>query len=290
MHNALGRADGSGLAGLSEQRLIEAWRHEFLHVAMMSAFVAMGCNAIGRETSEDSLGSIEANVPEEPAIYRAIRQGLLDIQPQYSPAMLAAQAAYDELSHAIDILKAARAQLSGRLSASAQEAAHTRLAKAWQRACRLFLAAVEVFEQSGLLREVQASKQSLQSQCPRRLMQLLRAASAGETLAASGLAQETSGALPDWVQRRRWDRRNFNMKCRVAFKGRVHLATIRNISLGGALLDNMPALLRGTPLEITTEDSRALRASVMWARDGALGVKFDEQLLYNDPLIANAGG
>ena len=68
------------------------------------------------------------------------------------------------------------------------------------------------------------------------------------------------------------------------------MATIRNISLGGALLDNMPALLRGTPLEITTEDSRALRASVMWARDGALGVKFDEQLLYNDPLIANAGG
>ena len=85
-----------------DARLVEAWRHEFLHVAMMSAFVAMGCNNLVRDASGAAIVAIDGNLPEEPAVYRAIRQGLLELPDHFEAPMLAAQAAYDGLAIAID--------------------------------------------------------------------------------------------------------------------------------------------------------------------------------------------
>ena len=285
----------NGMRDSGDARLIEAWRHEFLHVAMMSAFVTMRCNALGPNSGGDALELVESNVPEEPAVYRAIRQGLLDVQPMYSAALFAAQTAYEALTNAIGVLKSVRAQSSGRLSAVVPGVSNARLAEAWRAASNAFLCAVEVFERTGLLPDVARADRSVKVQCPRRLMQLLRAAGAGETLEQSGLAPKSSAllpadTLPDWAQRRRWDRLHFNMKCSVAAKGSSCPATIRNISLGGALLDGAPTLARGSRIVISTGTGRRLAASVMWSRDSMLGVKFDDQLLHNDPLIETAGG
>lgn len=270
-----------------EQRLIEALRHEFLHVAMMTAFVTMGCNAIGKTANDDVLASIEAHVPEEPAIFRAIRQGLLDVQAQYASAVFAAQGAYDALSNAIEALAEARAQHSGRLSAVAAGHAPPQLAAHWRAACQAFLHALEVFEVNGLLRTLAQNSGSIVTQCPMRLRELLRLACRGETLEVPADPAQRGDALPEWVQQRRWDRRQINMKCTLTVRGASYAASLRNISLGGALIDGVPVIPRGTQVVVTTDQGRSLKGSVMWARDKSIGVKFDEQLMHDDPLVDN---
>ncbi|MBK9080162.1 MAG: PilZ domain-containing protein [Hyphomicrobium sp.] len=270
----------------TELRLVKAWSHEFLHLAMMSAFVAMGCNAVLRDNRAHSLAEIEPNIPEAPAIYRAIRQGLLELPQRYSLAMLAAQDAYGVVGKAIDAFNNVQAMehSSGYVMRSVLEV----LANNWRQAATSLHRALDVFDDSGLLRSPTTPASSIDTQCPWRIRQLLMTAASGETLAASEFASARRGNLPDWVERRRWDRQNFNKKCVVIVRGTPYEATIRNISLGGALLCDMPPLIRMTPLTIET-DARRLPASVMWARDHALGVKFDEQLHHDDPLVVAQG-
>jgi PilZ domain len=270
----------------SEVRLMEAWRHEFMHVAMMSAFVTMGCNVLAENGSLGGLAALQSNLPEEPAIYRAIRQGLLEVPARYTSALSSAQTAYDQLGSALPIFRAAlmQAPLGPRVGSGlpAED-----LAAAWRSTCQAFLSALTVLDASGLLRTRSPTGTSLSHQCPLRLMQLLRAASAGETLASSGLVADADSQLPDWVQRRRWDRRNVNLKCTLAIRGGTIEAVIRNISMGGALLDGVPLLIRGSRAIVTTESGRTLEVSVMWSRERAAGVKFEQQLLYSDPLVVS---
>lgn len=75
------------------------------------------------------------------------------------------------------------------------------------------------------------------------------------------------------------------MSCVVAHLNERRPAIIRNVSLGGALVDNMPSLARLTPVRIEMANGRVLTAKVMWSRNNSIGVKFDQQLPYNDPLI-----
>ena len=42
-----------------------------------------------------------------------------------------------------------------------------------------------------------------------------------------------------------------------------------------------------TAVTIELAIGRVLTAKVMWSRDNSIGVKFDQQLQYNDPLIAS---
>lgn len=265
---------------VEENRLIEAWRHEFMHVAMMTAFVTMGCNGLGDHASRTAIAAVEANLPETPAVYRAIHQGLLDIPSRYDPAFAAVTAAHDQLSISLAAFrKASSQQLPWTPEISVQ------LAEIWRATCRSFSGALDIFDSFGLLRAGFESGTTLNAQCPMRLMQLLRAAYAGESLASSGVACAVDDQLPDWVQRRRWDRRAVNMICRLESRGGVVQVVMQNISMGGALLDGAPMLIRGARVVITTDTGRVLRAIAMWSRGRSAGVKFEDQLLYNDPLI-----
>jgi hypothetical protein len=268
----------------SEQmRLVEAWRHEFLHVAMMTAFVTMNCAAARHNPTAAELAEIESAVPADPAIDRAIRQRHFEISSRYAPALCAAQAAYENLATAVAALTAAASQARG-TEAAALPVGFVVVSQYWRDTARAFLQAMTVFDHNGLLSLNPASGSALNSQCPMRLMQLLRAASAGETLASSGIGA-ASGELPQWVQRRRWDRRDVNLQCSVESKGAFFIAAIRNISFGGALLDGVLALPRGTSLTLTVPGGRRITASVMWCRDRAMGIKFDPELLPDDPLL-----
>ena len=267
-----------------QTRLVQAWRHEFLHVSMMAAFVTMACTAAAGQPEPRGLQSVEANLPDEPAIDRAIRHGLLAISSRYNPAFFAAQEAYLQCNHAVRLFKEILVIATLDLEAQPSLAAYVRLADAWRATSRSCLVALEVFDHNGLLRQIPAPGTSLDSQCPLRLMQLLRAASAGETLASSGL-EGRRGQLPAWVQRRRWGRQNIGLKCTIEIKGDCFDASIRNVSLGGALLDGMPPQPRGTRLVIAAQEGWMFHASVIWCRGESTGVKFDEQLPYNHPLI-----
>lgn len=274
-------SDDKDLVGGSE-RLIEAWRHEFMHVAMMSAFVTMGCNALAENASLNGIAAVEINLPEEPALYRAISQGLLEMPRRYGAALMAAQIAYDHLGIALNVFQEALEHQQPE-----RPVIPVGLANVWRAACREFLTALDVFDAYGLLRVDTQRGTTLKNQCPMRLMQLLRAANGGETLASSGTVHGSPEALPDWVQRRRWDRRAVNIKCMIALRGGSKPAVIRNLSMGGALLDEVPALVRGARVVLTLETGRQLDAQVMWSRGATAGVKFDDQLLLDDPLIEN---
>ncbi len=86
--------------------------------------------------------------------------------------------------------------------------------------------------------------------------------------------------------RRRWHRRQLNLDCMIEANGKCFGAAIRNISEGGALLDGTPAMLRGTKLRLTIPAGQEIEACVIWHAEGATGVKFDEQLQSDDPLLA----
>ena len=266
-------------------RLVHAWRHEFLHTAMMSAFVTMACNAVAGSSDAAGLVAIASNLPQEPAIDRAIHHGHLGFSSRYNPAFFAAQEAYMKCSDAIAIFRDVSVLDGAHIDRFKKSAALAQLANVWRQTSHACLKALEVFDHNGLLRQPPVEATSLDSQCPMRLMQLLRAASAGETLASSGLEQ-SRGQLPSWVQRRRWDRYNVAIACTIETRGGYFEARIRNISLGGALLENMPLLPRGTRLKVSAMDGWLFHASVIWWRERCAGIKFDEQLQPTHPLIA----
>lgn len=276
----LGSVDG-------DARLLQAWSHEFLHVAMMSAFVSLGCNGMKRELRRGALDEIAGNLPDDPAIHRALRNGLLSVPTRYAATQYVVQDAYDQVAAATELFEDVAAKSSaGRFLTPAT---HGELAEAWQRAAQELDHALNLMDKSGLLQPHGDAITTLQSQGPERIRQLLALAISGETLVSGGMQISDKGEMPNWAERRRWERQESNMSCVVTVLCERRAAIIRNVSLGGALVDNMPPVARMTPVTIETANGRVLSAKVMWSRDNSIGVKFDHQLQYNDPLIVATG-
>lgn len=267
----------------AELRLIKAWSHEFLHVAMMSAFVALGCNAMKRDQRTQMLIEIDANLPEEAAVDRAIRQGLLSLPIRYAASQFIIQDAYRLVASAVEAFEAIRAKFENAQPIKPVDL--NDLAEIWQRAAQELNHALTIVDESGLLGAEKATSATLPLQGPERIGQLLKIAASGETMASSGMTGSAKGEMPNWVERRRWERQDSDMACTVTAMGVRHEARIRNVSLGGALIDGIPQLQRLTPVTVVTETGRTLTAAVMWWRDESIGIKFDQQLLYNDAMI-----
>jgi hypothetical protein len=176
------------------------------------------------------------------------------------------------------------------------------LAATWRNTAELLLHALEDFGKNRLLDLESIYDNTFDTRCPRDVGQLLLDAIAGRKLeggfspstpqrrAQGGFAPAAPAKRRQYREKlRRWNRTNLNMPCQVDAKGQSIGATLRNISLGGALLDGLPFLLRGTPLSVTLPNGRVLEAIAMWARAGSLGVGFVEQLMFDDPLVENTG-
>lgn len=265
-----------------ERRLAEAWSHEFLHVAMMSAFVAMGCNTLALRRSPAGMAAIEGNIPDEPAIHRAIRQGLLDLPTGHDPLLTSVERAYAAMDRAIREFRAVQYAPAEQLTPEELD----RLAAYWREAIELLLVALEHFATRNLVRPAEPSPTTIQERCPRRIRSLLSDAISGDIVNSESRSLSQGGPLHHRLQRRRWNRKDLDLPCRVESRGASLSATVRNISLGGALLSGVPFLIRGTPVCVTLECGRSLDATVMWARDDKAGIKFASQLMFNDPLIA----
>lgn len=272
---------GAGEPG-DKARLTEAWSHEFLHVAMMSAYVAMGCNGLALRSSPAGMATIDGDIPDEPAVHRAIRQGLLEFSPKLALLQATVQRAYDASAHAIGEFRALQSAPAGSVTPEALG----ELAEQWRAVAELMLVALEHFAARHLLRPADASGASLRERCPTRVRHLLLEAMDHRILKRRLDDAGRATDLPrEPLQRRRWDRRELDMPCRVEAKGQSYPTTVRNISLGGALLSGLPFLMRGTPVCLTLEIGRTFQATVMWARSGNAGIKFMEQLMLDDPLL-----
>lgn len=269
----------------AEARLLKAWSHEFLHVAMMSAFVSLGCNAMKREQRGRLFSEIAGHIPDDPAVHRALRNGLLTLPTRYAAAQYIVQDAYNQVANAKELFEDVESKCAaGRFltTPSLDE-----LAAAWQRAAQELDLALTLMDKSGLLQSHGGVVTTHNNQGPERVGQLLALAISGETLTSGGMQVSDKGEMPNWAERRRWERQESNMSCIVIVPGERRAAIIRNVSLGGALVDNMPPLPRMTPVTIEMASGRVLTAKIMWSRDNSVGVKFDHQLQYNDPLVAS---
>lgn len=264
-------------------RLAEAWSHEFLHVAMMSAFVTMGCNGLALRGSAAGMAAVEVNIPDEPAVNRAIRQGLLELPDGFETLNASAQRAYDSLERAITEFRAVQGARADLVTATSL----ARLASVWRETAELMLVALEHFSAKRLLPAHEVINKDARHRCPTRVRELLTEAMESRMLKASDRPPPPPTAqLPKWVQRRRWTRKSLDLDCRVEARGQSYTTTLRNISMGGALLGGLPFLMRGTPISLSLDNGRRLEATIMWARDSNAGIKFNSQLAFDDPLIS----
>ena len=266
-------------------RLQKAWGHEFLHIAMMSAFVAMGCNGLAQKGSAAGLAAIEGNIPDEPAVHRAIRQGLLELPEHLESLQGTTQRAYDALAAAIADFRHVQSAPAEQITRRTVES----LAARWRETAGLLLLALEHFSKKRLLHPDGLSDNSLEQRCPKHIRRLLGDAIAGSDLEGGVLASVGQEDARVHLPRRRWDRKNVQIPCQVDAKGQSCAATLRNISLGGALLDGVPFLMRGTPMRLTLSCGRVLEAVAMWSRDGSVGARFVQQLMIDDPLMDEPG-
>lgn len=274
-----------------DPRLPAVWGHELLHVAMMSAQVTLGCNKLALRESAAGMAVLDPNIPDEPAVHRAIEQDLLALPADMLALQETTQRAYEALSMAIANFR----QLQSVPLASVVAEDVQGLAARWREASELLLVAVEHFDAKGLLRSNQSTPYALDRRCPLHIRHLLLDAIAGKV--SEGGTVSVTGSTHrhghfrgrSSLQRRRWDRRSLQIPIRANVKGKSFQATLRNISIGGALIDGIPFMMRGTPMQLTLDNGRTLDAAIMWARDNTVGVKFMQQLMLDDPLLEDGG-
>jgi hypothetical protein len=76
------------------------------------------------------------------------------------------------------------------------------------------------------------------------------------------------------------------MRAVVHCHGRFQSIIIRDISRGGAMLENAFGLMSGDAVVVELLSGRSFAAQVMWAVANFCGVAFQELLSENDPALA----
>lgn len=265
--------------------LVAAWRHEVFHIALTTAFATLSLNSMVDNSSPECAVLTEIMAPNEAAINRAITQGLLDMPLMLSDVFQSVGMAYEKLNLAIDLFST--------FTCGRQDLFLTLgdVKNSWQSACQQFQVTIGRFEKRGLV-EVPLQHTSEYS-TPQIwiLSKLLQAGMAGETIDSANIDLKQSLDVPTANnKRRRWDRRNIELGCLVSAVGHSQRAYMRNVSVGGALLDGIDCFARGVKILISTDGDRNFEASVVWATDGRTGVKFHIPLSISDPLLSNKTG
>lgn len=93
--------------------------------------------------------------------------------------------------------------------------------------------------------------------------------------------------LPDLPQRRRARRHAILQNCALHSRGVRHDAFANDISATGLGLTNAPALMLKQPVDVELKGGRHLSGTVVWVKDGKVGVQFVTALPLNDPLLAS---
>jgi len=265
--------------------LVAAWRHEFFHIASVAARVTLALNGMADDASPETVARSHIKAPEEAAINKALENGLLEMPDEISTAFQSVTAAYDKLAFATELYSSFT---GGRNKALLSLRSIKRL---WQISCKHFLVILGHFETQELA-EV-SNFNSIAYSTPKIVMMraLLSAGIAGETLESARIDVSQPLLKSRWsLHRRRWDRSNVNLNCHVSSAGHSQSARMRNVSVGGALLEGIDCFARGLPIHIVTECSRKLDGDVVWAAEGKTGVQFRIPLFLSDPILSSYKG
>ena len=91
-----------------------------------------------------------------------------------------------------------------------------------------------------------------------------------------GTLARTLASLP--AERRQMPRVELHQTVSVAQDGKVDFTRSRNISQGGAAIETRRDYKAGDAVQISFDGLRPIDSTVRWARDGQIGVAFDEPL------------
>lgn len=115
------------------------------------------------------------------------------------------------------------------------------------------------------------------------LKKLLRSVVEGGSPCVDG---EATIRLPDLPQRRAAVRPNVHLPCVVEYHGRTFQAVAKDISTGGAGLEDAPALVPQTVVLLEFEGGHCLAGLVVWSKGSRAGIKFDAPLKPSHVLLA----
>jgi PilZ domain len=266
-----------------QDRLVAVWIHEFLHSALMSGLVSLDCNKLGTENLS-LLREISTNAPYEKVVHRAIKSSQANASIMIGPAFFAADDVYEGTTHAIEVLLDLKTKVAQASNGLNLHLTINALITSWRSVCGLYLNAFRVFDQAGLLSDEHVLVFGTERVTRAKIAQVLRNAVSGKTTEDAGISVAQIDGKP-WLPRRRWDRVAMNKSCLISSRGITLQAKLRNISLGGALIQDIDGLARGAPLSIIIDRDRHIPGFVVWVAERKAGIRFQEPLLPTDPLI-----
>ncbi len=257
----------------AQARLLSALLGE---VEAMSVFVAVSASIANALQSRCITGvdirALDAYLPPDPLIYNAAALDLID-SDQDGNIVAAAQLLYARIALARrQSLAAIRDNGSG-----LSDAQRDTMADAWQRACGAALALGTALRASLAHCPSEANRVR-----PHRVVDLLRWAQRGEHPCVQ---QDGSIVIPGWAERRRVCRQSIAIPARLERTGQPVEVRVRDISLGGLGMTGISGAVRGEPAAIVFPCGRRLTGTVAWTAADRAGLKLDEPLSVNDPLL-----
>lgn len=92
-------------------------------------------------------------------------------------------------------------------------------------------------------------------------------------------------SIPNWAERRAAKRYKCNVPVWIATGANLQVATIRDFSLTGLGLSGCYEVQEGAEISIQRKDAKVLSGRIVWKKESRIGVKLDQSLLSDDPLI-----
>jgi hypothetical protein len=261
---------------LQGDALIEAIIAEIHETAVRIAGVGSWLNALVRYSDARRSLSYRSHIPEEPTLLAVAR---LFVAGDDLDAVAATN-----LIFLFGKLRVARRQLDALVADNGQaKAAHVwqielkECQDTWRAMAVLALDIVNELEPETRWRlDERYSDNSLV------LARLLRQVSSGKSPCVDDMGNILLAELP---QRRRAPRFSLQQNCSLGFRGIKYRAFTRDISIQGVGLTGCPHLRLRERAEVELRNGRRLSGIVIWSKDGRVGIKFDQHLPWNDPLI-----
>ena len=90
----------------------------------------------------------------------------------------------------------------------------------------------------------------------------------------------------EWGERRRHQRFDVDVVAIARSSEGEARVRIIDISVGGVCIQGMPPMAEGAAISLRLQDERSMSGKIRWQTAGRTGVRFDNELLPDDPLLS----
>ena len=152
-----------------------------------------------------------------------------------------------------------------------------KLEDAWRYVCRASLTASSVIR--SCLAELGAEAPPVAN---RAAAALLSAAERGDRPCVDPAGNVT---VPGWAENRRAKRVSVSRQATIYYRGAKQAVVVDNVSATGLGLKGLEGGIPGRMISIVLDSGESLSGMIMWSRGTAAGIKLDEQLSEDHPIL-----